>query len=239
MLRLSLIPIAAVVLAAPQAAHADAKDRAAIADTATKLSSSAANLAKTAKASDDRGARKKFAPAASDLGDDLAALSRRAGKDIALKTLAKDAADIDKDATALVDLADEAEDKDERKALRAQAVLIEQGVAGMRKTIDEAAAKEDSSKAQPAQGTKKFTGRLFNNTDKCSWDENLKFVISRNGQQVFATQMIFPGKNQALVLDEGSYLVQILETNGDFLGQKTLDVKTEGWQFVSGCVKDN
>ena len=49
---------------------------------------------------------------------------------------------------------------------------------------------------------------------------------------------MFPGKNSALVLEEGQYLVQILETNGDFLAQKTLDAKTEGWQLVSGCVKD-
>jgi hypothetical protein len=30
----------------------------------------------------------------------------------------------------------------------------------------------------------------------------------------------------------------MFETNNDFLAQKTLDVKAEGWQFVSGCVKD-
>jgi len=221
-------------LLALQAVADPKSDRAAIVDGATKLSTSAATLGKAAKASDDRGARKKFAPAAVELGDDLAAFARRAAKDVALKSLAKDMTDLVKDAHALVELADEAEDKEDRKTLRAQAVLLEQGVAGLGTQLVAAAQKEEA-KPVPA---KRFNGRIFNNTDKCSWGENLKFVVSRDGQTIGTTGLVFPGKNYQTVLEEGKYLVQILETNGDFLAQKTVEVKAEGWQFFSGCVKD-
>ena len=201
----------------------------------TRLSGSAAALGKTAKGSEDRGARKKFAPAAVELGDDLAALAKRLGKDVALKSIATDAAAIAKDAAALVELADEADDKDERKSLRAQAVLIEQGVAEARKAID--AVKDDDKSTTAPQ---KFTGQLINNSNDCSWEENLKFVISRNGQQVFVTQhMVFPGKEFAVVLERGQYLVQLLDTSGKSLGQKNLDANKEGWIFKSGCVNQN
>ena len=236
-LTLSLISLVAVVLFATPA-FADAKaDHAALSDSAAKLSTSAATLAKAAKASDDRGARKKFAPAAQDLSDDLAAFSRRAAKDQPFKSLAADATAVLKDSSALVELADEAEDKEERKSLRSQAVLIQQGVANLGKALIAAAAAEEKGGATPATA-KKFTGRLFNTTDKCNWPENVKFQVSRNGTVVFTSQMVFDGRNIGLVLDEGQYLVQMFETNNDFLAQKTLDVKAEGWQFVSGCVKD-
>jgi hypothetical protein len=235
--RLASIPFVAVVaIASTQTAAADAKaDRATIAETLTKLSTSAATLAKTAKESDDRGARKKFGPAASDLSDDLGALARRLGKDVAIKTIATDAASLDKDASALVELADEVEDKDERKTLRAQASLIQQGIANARKAID--AVKEGTAAAPSAPV--RFTGRVFNTSDadNCSFGENLKFVISRGGQQVYATQnVVFPGKDFALVLDKGSYLVQLLDTSGEFMAQRTLEVGREGWSFKSGCV---
>lgn len=216
-------------------AFADAKsDRAALVDAATKLSTSAGTLGKAAKASDDRGARKKFAPAAVELGDDLAAFARRVGKDVPFKSLAKDMSDLVKDAHALVELADEAEDKEDRKTLRAQAVLLEQGVIGLGTQLVAAAQKEE---AKPA-AAKRFNGRIFNNTDKCNWGENLKFVVSREGQTIGTTGLVFPGKSYSTVLEQGTYLVQILETNGEFLAQKTIEVKTEGWQLVSGCVKD-
>ncbi len=231
-------PIAAAVLLVVGLASARADqraERAAIAGTLTKLSASATTVARAAQASDDRGARKKFGPAATELGDDLAALAKRVGKDVALKSIATDAAAIDKDATALIELADEADDKDERKSLRSQAVLIEQGVAGVRKAID--AVKDDD---QAPRGATKFTGRLFNNSNDCSWEENLKFVVSRNGQQVFVTQnMVFPGHDVALVLDAGSYVVQLLDTSGKFLGQRPLEAGKEGWSFKSGCVNQD
>ncbi|HEY5928451.1 MAG TPA: hypothetical protein VIV11_42485 [Kofleriaceae bacterium] len=237
-LSLSLISLVFVALCATPA-FADAKaDHAALADAANKLSQSAANLAKAAKGSDDRGARKKFAPAAQDLSDDLAAFGRRAAKDVPFKQLGGDAAAILKDSGALVELADEAEDKEERKSLRNQAQLIQQGVANLGKQLLAAAANEDKGSKPADTAPKRFTGRLFNNTDKCDWPENVFFQLSRNGQVVFKTQLVFPGKNFALALEEGQYLVSILETNGDFLAQKTLDAKTEGWQLVSGCIKD-
>ena len=211
------------------------KDRASIADGLGKLSASAAELAKTARASDDRGARKKFGPAAAELGDDLAALAKRVGKDVAVKSLVSDAAAIDKDATALVDLADEADDKAERKSLRAQATLIHQGIANARKALD---ALKDGDGA--AAGAQRYSGRLLNNSDSCSWAENLKFVVSRDGQQVFSTlNMVFPGKDVSLALEKGRYVVVLHDTSGKVLGQSNLDATKEGWIFKSGCVNQD
>jgi hypothetical protein len=234
---LSLIAPVAIVLLATSA-HADQKsDRTAIADSLNKLSASAAALAQTAKSSDDRGARKKFAPAAADLGDDLAALARRTGKDVPLKTISKDAAAIEKDANALIELADEAEDKAERKSLRATAVLIGQGIANARKSIDAAAATDDKP-AAPAAPIR-FTGRILNNSDSCSWAENLRFNVSRNGQVVFQSGLVFPGKDQPLVVEKGQYLIQFTDTSGKHLGQGTLDANKDGWSFKSGCVNQD
>ena len=115
----------------------------------TKLGTTAESLGKTAKASDDRGARKKFAPKATEIADDLAALAKRARKDVPLTTIASALADIDKDANALVDAADEVEDKTDRKNYRAQAQQLEQGVAAIKKTIDTLAAAGDKPAAQP------------------------------------------------------------------------------------------
>jgi hypothetical protein len=236
MFRTALLVLAPIALVGAPA-HADNKaDRAALADSLTKLANSAGALAKTAKSSDDRGARKRFAPAAQELSDDLAALARRISKDVPLKTLGKDVAGIEKDAGALVELADEAEDKAERKSLRGQASLLQQAIAGMRKSLDAIAAKE-AGKDTP-QPVAKFTGRLVNNTDKCNWPENVKFVLSRNGTQVFATQMVFPGRDQPLVLESGQYAVQVLDTSSTHLASITLNVNKENWTLISGCVKD-
>lgn len=117
--------------------------------------------------------------------------------------------------------------------MRAQAQLLQTAILALGKQYVAAIEKDGGKEA-----ARKFTGRLFNSTDKCDWPENVKFVISHNGQSIFATQLVFPGKNFPLVLEQGQYLVQILETNGDFLAQKTLDANKEGWQLLSGCVKD-
>ena len=237
---LKVIALGAVLVVGLARAHADERaDRAAIAETLTKLSAGASSTASAAKASDDRGARKKFAPAATDLGDDLAALARRAVKDVPLKAIAKDAAGIAKDAGALVELADEVEDKDLRKQLRASAQLLADGVASVRKSIDTAVASADKGGAVPAAAATRYTGRIFNNSDSCSWEENLKFVVSRDGQQVFTSQMVFPGKDFALVVEKGRYLVQFFDTSGKFLGQGNLDANREGWMFKSGCVNQD
>jgi len=149
---LSLL-VAAVVLFGLSRAYADsAADRSAISDALNKLGGVAHGLAKTAQGSDDRAVRKKFAPAATDLGDDLQALSRRAAKqDVGLETIVKGLGPIDKDATELVDLADEAEDKAERKNLRNQAQQLQQAISAARKIIDAAANKKDERPA-PAKG---------------------------------------------------------------------------------------
>ena len=223
-----LVVVTAITVVA-MTAHADPK-RAAIAESLNNLATRATALASTAKSSDDRGARKKFAPAATELGDDAAALARRVGKDVPMEALGRDAAALDKQAASLVDLADEADDKAERKSLRAQAVLIAQGIAEVRKTIDNA------KDAAPAVATR-FTGRLVNNSDSCAWAENLKFVVSRDGQQVFSTtNFVFPGKDQAVVLDKGMYLVRFVDPSGKQQGQANLDANHEGWTFKSGCV---
>jgi hypothetical protein len=90
--------------------------------------------------------------------------------------------------------------------------------------------------AAPA-ATPRFTGRLTNTSDKCDWPENVKFVVTRDGAQVVASQMVFPGKDFPVVLEKGHYAVQILDTSNSPLAGKQFDVGTEGWTFVTGCVK--
>ena len=115
---------------------ARADDRSAVADSIAALGTSADTLGKNAKASDDRAVRKKFANKATELADDLASLSRRTRKDVALATISTELAELDKAATSLVDAADDAEDKAERKQLRASATSLEQGIVAAKKTVD-------------------------------------------------------------------------------------------------------
>ena len=115
----------------------------------TKLGGTAESLGKTAKGSEDRGARKKFAPKATEIADDLAALANRTRKDVALKTIATELADIDKDANALIDAADEVEDKTERKTFRTQAQQLEQGVAAIKKTIESLGGDKPAAQPKP------------------------------------------------------------------------------------------
>ncbi len=135
----SLVTIVALVLGLAAAkAHADAaSDRAVIADSLSKMAVVAHQLGKAAQGSDDRGVRKKFAPVANDIGDDLDALARRAGKpDVEISVIVKGMAPIEKDATQLVDLADEAEDKAERKKLRADASQLQATISAAKKLIE-------------------------------------------------------------------------------------------------------
>jgi len=150
---LSILSVVALLLGFATRAHADAAaDRAVIADSLTKLAAMAHGLGKTAAGSDDRAVRKKFAPAATDLGDDLEALGRRAAKvDVAIETVVKGLGPIDKDAAQLVDLADEAEDKAERKNLRAQATQLQSTISAAKKIIEAYASKKDDAKAAPAK----------------------------------------------------------------------------------------
>jgi hypothetical protein len=224
--------LSVIVTAAP--ALADSKvDRSAISDSLTRLATSAASLSRTAKHSDDRGARKKFAPAAQELSDDLTALARRVGKGVPLRAIGKDAAAAEKDAGALVELADEAEEKELRKSLRNHASLLQQGMAAIRKVVDAAKDGQDSPQAAP-----RYTGRLLNNTNKCSWPGNIRFVVTRNGTQVFASRIVFPGRDQTLVVESGQYAVQVSDTSGTTLASLTINANQEGWTLLSGCVMD-
>ncbi|HPH68046.1 MAG TPA: hypothetical protein PLF40_19955 [Kofleriaceae bacterium] len=228
---LVMVSAAATVAMVSTATADSASDRAAISDGLGKLSSNASALAAAAKKSEDRAVRKKFAPKAEELSDDLASLAKRAGKDVALASIGKEAADIGRDAAALIELADEAEDKDERKSLRAQAVLIEQGLGNVRKLIDAAASKGDDKPAAP----KRFTGRLVNSTDKCEWIDHVVFTLSRDGAQVFKSTLVPPGKQQPLVLDAGDYAISIGDTAGTIYKSATFKVSREGWVWDTGC----
>src|SRR5450432_3609401 len=117
-----------------------ADERGAVADSIAALGTSAETLGKNAKSSDDRGVRKRFAGKATELADDLAALARRTRKDVPLTTIATELAELDKQATALIDAADDADDKAERKQLRATATSLEQGIVAAKKTVDALAA---------------------------------------------------------------------------------------------------
>jgi hypothetical protein len=145
------VVVVLLLVFASRAQADDASDRALIGDALVKLSATAESLAKTAKASDDRAVRKKFAPAAIDLADDLGALANRARKEVPIATVTKELAAIDRAAVALVELADEAEEKDERKALRAQATQLQQTIASSRRIIEAYAAKKDDAKKDDAK----------------------------------------------------------------------------------------
>jgi hypothetical protein len=141
-----------IFVAGVRRSHADsAADHAAIAEALSKLASYAEGVAQGAQRSEDRGVRKKFAPRASDVADDLEAVASRARKDVPYRALSKSVREIDRDALALVELADEAEDKTERKTLRAQAVTLEQSVAATYKVLDALAARDEEKPAKPAK----------------------------------------------------------------------------------------
>lgn len=139
-------------------------------------------------------------------------------------------------AGALVERADEAEGKGERKGerttLRKTAVRIQQGVASVRKSIDAESSKFD---AKASEAPQRITGRLFNNSDDCSWAENLRFAISCNGQQVVETQLVFPGaitrwsSRRARTRAAPRYDEEVARPDRSRGGQ-------EGWTFKSGYV---
>lgn len=191
-IRFSLV-VLVVVLAGSRARADDASDRALIGDALAKLSANADALAKTAKASDDRAVRRKFAPAAVDLADDLAALARRARKDVPIGTVVKELGAIDRSATALVDLADEADDKAERKSLRAQATQLQQTVAGARKIIEAYAAKKDDKPAPAAKAAMDpgAFNQLVGAVRSASFDEDKVGVIKHAaGTNWFSSQQV-------------------------------------------------
>lgn len=169
--------VVAVLLFGVTRAYAD--DRGAIADSLDKLGNAARSLATTARNSDDRGARRKFATAASDLGDDLKALGRRASKpDVALSVVVQGLGNLDKDALALVDTADEVQDKQERKNLRAQAVALQQQIAQAKRLLETLAnRKENAVPAKPAAMTDAAFNQLVSAVRGASFDEDKVGVV--------------------------------------------------------------
>ncbi len=151
------------------AAPARADERADISDALSRVATAADSFARTANSSEDRAVRKKLATKARDISDDLTSLAKRTRKDVPLKAIARDAQGIGKDTAQLIDLADEAEDKAERKSLRAQATVIDQQLAAVRRQIDDAAA-ADRAPAKPAPMTNDAFAALWNTVKHESFD---------------------------------------------------------------------
>lgn len=178
MIRSPLRSIAILLILAAAAAADPAQDRSAVGDALAKLSSYADALARAAAKSDDRAVRKKLAPRATDVADDLGNLVQRTRRDVAYAALGKDALSIERDAHALIELADEAEDKAERKSLRSQAATLEQGIAAVRNVI-ETLARDDS---KPAAMRAPAFDQLVQTIRKASFD-NDKVAIVRHAAQ--------------------------------------------------------
>jgi len=165
-------------------AHAD--DRAAISDGLARVAGAAESYARSAAASEDRAVRRKLAQKANEIAEDLTALSRRARKDIPLRTIAKDAMNIGRDTAQLIDLADEAEDKAERKSLRAQATVVDQQLAAVRRQIDDAVATDKpqapAQPAKPAPMTNDAFAALYAAVKHESFDSNKLTVVQQAAQ---------------------------------------------------------
>ena len=177
---LSIVAAFALLLATRHAAADAASDRAAIAEAFTKLSSYASGVARDAAKSEDRVVRKKLAPAATDIADDLARLAQRTRKDTAYSALAKDTATLGTDAAALIELADDAEDKAERKTFRGQAVALEQSISAMRKVLD--GMRDADSNSKPAPMKDAAFAQLVEAIKQASFDDE-KIAVVRHAAQ--------------------------------------------------------
>jgi hypothetical protein len=200
--------VVVVLLFAASRANADsAQERSVIADTLDKLGGAAHALAKSAQSSDDRGARKKFASAAIDLGDDLKGLGRRAAKlDVALGVIVQGLGEIDKDANGLVEVADEISDKQERKNLRAQAVQLQQQVTAAKRIIEAIANKKEEAKAQPAAKQAMADGafnQLVASVRGASFDEDKVGVVKDAARLNYFTANQIATMMGLLSFDEG------------------------------------
>jgi hypothetical protein len=94
--------------------------------------------------------------------------------------------------------------------------------------------------AQPSPA-KAFSGRLLNTSgsDACDVGENLRFKVSRNGREVFTSQLVFPGRGVEVALEAGTYAVSLLGVGITTFGMRAFVVKGEAWTFASGCVKED
>ena len=178
---LSIITIFIVLLAARRAAADEAADRAAVADAFGKLADYAESLATTAGRSEDRAVRKRFAPRATEVGEDLENLARRTRKDVGYAVLAKETLTLAREAATLPELADEASDKAERKSLRAQAQTLEQSVSAMHKILDALAAKQDKPE-KPAPMRAAAFAQLLETIGEASFDKDKVEVVRHAAQ---------------------------------------------------------
>ena len=184
-----------------------AADRVALSDYAVKLSATATSLATSAGASNDRAVRKKFASRATELSDDLTAFSRRVRKDVPLDAIAKDALDLAKDAAQLVNLADDAEEKEERKSLRAQAQVLEQGVAALRTGVDNTIARAKpaapAAPAKPAAMTAEQYNQLAGAVRSAAFDQGKVDMVSQAARANYFTAAQVAGLMGLFAFDEG------------------------------------
>ena len=184
MLRSILISFTALVaLLVARPANADRR----IAEVASSLAERADTLARGAERSDDRGVRRRFAPRAADLSDDLSSLARRARKDAAPGRIAKATLGLARDAAELVELADEADDRRERKALRAQATQLERGIVALRRAVEANAdagdrRREDRRPARPEPMAPAAFEALVKAIKSESFDSN-KLRVVRDASQ--------------------------------------------------------
>lgn len=173
-----------LVLSSAAARAEGGADRTAIADALTKLSSYADSIARTASRSEDRVIRKKFATQATELADELGTLARRTTRNVPYTTLSREAVELGRDAAELVDLADEAEEASERKALRTQAVALEQGIAATHKAM-QALAREDekpATSAKPGPMRREAFEQLVQAIRSASFDEDKGEVVRHAAQ---------------------------------------------------------
>ncbi len=208
----SLVSIVVLLLAfATHHAVADAgRERAAIADSLDKLASNAMTLARTAHRSEDRALRRRFARAATDLGDDLDALARRARRpNVEIDVIARTLRHLDQDAQRLVDLADDADDRYERKDLRRQATQLEQMIGASQKLIAAYASKDTSDDRRPAKpaGPTPMTdaayGQLVSAVRHSSFDKGKVGVIRDAAQHNWFTSNQLAGLMGLLSFDNG------------------------------------
>ncbi len=111
-----------------------------------KLAKDADALSRSADRSEDKEIRKKFADLAGELSDDLSDLARRARKDTAPRKLAREASKLVGDARHLVELADEATNRRERKALRGDSERLERQLSDLSRDLEAQDADDDDDR---------------------------------------------------------------------------------------------
>jgi hypothetical protein len=228
----------AVVLLVPclvptKAVADDKSQRSLAAAQFQSLADTAKALADTAKASEDRAARKRFAPAALDISDDVTMLAKRVLREVEWKIILSDAESIRKQTKALIAMADDVEEKDERKVLRAAAVQLDDGLANAVKVVQAIPVSKNAESVK----LRRFSGVFINdsNADKCDMPMHVTFRVYRGGSEVFATNLVPAGKQIATGLDEGEYMLTLGDTTEVWINTK-LVVGKEGWAFRTGCI---